>query len=328
MDAVIFGRANSFIEDALNLVVKKDVSFDQLAFFLSRSDSAQHLVKEGILTYSRARPILGSNAAWIASSLYSLWQSEIDDLLSDYIDSLYKHKTKLDNWLTNFSSFPWVKWIAYAGWIMDIEVNECLRRIRWLPRMKSHLMVWFIERPDRALPEFGVRLQYHEPAQIYFGELWIQGLRKVPPLPVNLSEDDLGKLVEVAQVPIHLYELAKLQYFRLVKVSLGRPTLGIPYLGPMEMKHYCSIVKPIASEIVLRTILCRNYHPSIPRIEKHKKVIFLHAFCRLLMQRALSELLERDILILPSSAVSSAWGTWLAVGKLAHHTFSGRDACG
>jgi len=286
------------------------------------------LVQYGVLDQQGDRSFRwGSNAAWVPTVLYDQWQEGIATCLPHYLDTLVENLPRIETWL--LSDFPGEaqgqRWSALAGFILDLGVTKALIEAGWQRSQPERFWLWLIQSPDPELIAFGVRSQLDPQTGTIFSELWVGRIRKVPPLPLNLSPEDIRALHALWRAPTtspSVSDFARAHYFGLVRRSSTQNHLVTPFLSPRALERFDSLFAETARQIVRRALLSKPGIPTIPAEFETKRDVYRHAFARLLMQSALREVVRLGILSLPDPVAQAAWGTWLATGPEAQRHFS------
>ncbi|MCK2020672.1 hypothetical protein [Peribacillus frigoritolerans] len=321
MEAVMYGTTPATVQECLPQLVRM---LEKKGDLRALPPSILSLLNRfGVLQLNGE---LGPNAAFVSKSLYQQWHNQVQAILPGYREALAQNLPRIEQWLANYCPDISMgqRWTVLAGWLLDLGLARVLREVGWQESEPSRFWIWFFEAPDPELIRFGVRVQADSETQTNFGELWVEDVRKIPPLPLNLRSQDIRVLWTLqsggaSRPPVA--DLMRARYFGLVRRQSTGDEVVIPCFNPQSLESLDNAVTKTARGILARTLLQSDFAPVIPNGDEARRAIYLHAFSRLFMQSGLRELLNTGVLVLPDSPLPASWGTWLARGNQARKNF-------
>ncbi|MFB6367318.1 hypothetical protein ACFCP7_25375 [Paenibacillus elgii] len=325
MEAVMYGTIPAAVQEGLPQLVQMLAKKEDLRALPPSVLSP--LNRFGILQLEgESSDLLGPNAAFVSTSLYQQWHAQVQAILPGYREALAQNLPRIEQWLARYCPDTAIgqRWTVLAGWLLDLGLARILREVGWQECEPSRFWIWFFEAPDPELIRFGVRIQADSETQTYFGELWMDNVRKVPPLPLNLRAQDIRALWTLqsgGSLRPPVADLMRARYFGLVQRQFTGDEVVIPCIDPHSLDGLDDAITKTARGILARTLLRSDFAPVIPNGDEARRAIYLHAFARLFMQSGLRELLRTGTLVLPDSPLPASWGTWLASGDRACQHF-------
>lgn len=202
-----------------------------------------------------------------------------------------------------------------VGWLLDLGVTHALKQAGWLDEFHDWHVLACATYPEEGA-DCGVRLQHA--SRTVFGELWIEGRRRWPPLPVNVNRTELEVLVRLASggrraqstagAPPHV--LAMLCHLGILTQWRGVYAVAIPVFDTTDCARLLPLIHTAATRLAT---LVRSALPPFPsrRARVPTECAYRLAFVRFVLTRAFSDLANVGLLPSVPALLPQSWGLWL-----------------
>lgn len=209
-----------------------------------------------------------------------------------------------------------------AGWLMDLSVPYVLRQ-RWSGGENSswQVLAYTTYPPDAT--DCGVRMHYG--THCLFGEFWVEGGQRWPPLAINLDQQDLAALSWLMEqgrsnaLPSeYASAMRKLCFFGIVTQAHDSYMATIPMFSEADCTQLLQPALATAERIAedINEQLAR-----LPTQQALPEKVYRLAFLRLLLTRSFATLVAQEVLPQVPMLRPRSWGLWFAEGHRLSQVF-------